>query len=146
MPDKPDPGMIGGQMPRVEVTIPVPEERLAEFYSVVGAWLSGDERVTVAGRAKLQRRGTVSRRSRYAPLFTYLMNEVPEEEAQVELPFARIEEILDAKLPRSAFQHRAWWANTPSHAQANAWVSAGWRVDRVDFEAHIVTFARVNND
>jgi hypothetical protein len=133
-------------MPQVEVTIPVPEERLADFYSVVGAWLSGEERTGTQGRQRPQHRGTVSRRSRYAPLYTYLTEQVSDTDAQVELPFSEVEKIIDAKLPQSAYQHRAWWANTPSHAQANAWVSAGWRVDRVDFEGDTVTLTRTDGD
>jgi hypothetical protein len=131
-------------MPQVEVTIPVPEERLADFYSVVGAWLSGEEHPSGTARQKAPHRGTVSRRSRYAPLYNYLTEQVNEDDSLVELPFSEVEQIIDAKLPRSAFQHRAWWANTPSHAQANAWVSAGWRVDRVDFEGDTVTLTRTN--
>jgi hypothetical protein len=131
-------------MPKVEVTIPVPEERLADFYSVVGAWLAGEERPANYARQKASQRGTVSRRSRYAPLYTYLTEQVSEEEDQIELPFSEVETIIDAKLPRSAYQHRAWWANTPSHAQANAWVSADWRVDRVDFDADTVTLTRTD--
>lgn len=129
-------------MPRVEITIPVPEERLAEFYSLVGSWLSGEERPAAPSRSKPARTESVSRRSRYAPLYTYLMEQVDDGQDQVDLQFEEIERVINAELPRSAYQHRAWWANTPSHAQANAWVSAGWRVDRVDFESDTVTLTR----
>ena len=129
-------------MPRIEVTIPVPEDRLAEFYSLIGSWLSGDERILTGSRTKQPRTDSVSRRSRYAPLYSHLMAKVPEEERQVDLEFEEIERVIGAELPRSAYQHRAWWANTPSHAQANAWVSAGWRVDRVDFDNDTVTLTR----
>ncbi len=130
-------------MPRVDVTVSVPEERLAEFYSLVGSWLSGEDRGLVAPRARGSRAESVSRRSRYAPLYTYLMEQVDAEAEQVDLEFEEIERIIAAELPRSAYQHRAWWANTPSHAQANAWVSAGWRVDRVDFDNDTVALTRV---
>ena len=129
-------------MPHVDVTVPVPEERLAEFYSLFGGWLSGEERPLLGGRSKQNRSESVSRRSRYAPLYTYLVEEVEQEQDQVDLEFEHIERVISAELPRSAYQHRAWWANTPSHAQANAWVSAGWRVDRVDFDNDTVTLTR----
>jgi len=45
-------------------------------------------------------------------------------------------------LPRSAFAHRAWWANTSSHAQALAWLSAGWKVEHVDLTGKAVDFVR----
>lgn len=130
-------------MPHVEVTVPVPEGRLAEFFSLFGSWLSGEERPLTGARGRQPRGESVSRRSRYAPLFNYLSEEVPPEEDHVELEFEQIERVINAELPRSAYQHRAWWANTPSHAQANAWVSAGWRVDRVDFDNDTVSLTRV---
>lgn len=129
-------------MPHIDVTVPVPEDRLADFYSLFGSWLSGEDRHLAGGRGRQSRSETVSRRSRYAPLYTYLLEQVPEEEDQVDLEFEQIERVISAELPRSAYQHRAWWANTPSHAQANAWVSAGWRVDRVDFDNDTVTLTR----
>src|SRR5690625_4224289 len=132
-------------MPHVEVTVPIPEERLAEFFSVFGSWLSGEERPMAAVRGRQARTETVSRRSRYAPLYNYLSEEVPAEEDQVDLEFEQIERVINAELPRSAYQHRAWWANTPSHAQANAWVSAGWRVDRVDFDNDTVSLTRIGH-
>ena len=128
-------------MPNIDVTVPVPEERLADFYSLFGSWLSGNEKPGLGSRGR-QGRETVSRRSRYAPLYTHLMENVPEDEDQLDLEFEQIERVISAELPRSAYQHRAWWANTPSHAQANAWVSAGWRVDRVDFDNDTVSLTR----
>lgn len=129
-------------MPHIDVTVPVPEERLADFYSLFGSWLSGDDKQLLGARSKPLRGETVSRRSRYAPLYTYLMDEVAADVDQVDMEFESIERVINAELPRSAYQHRAWWANTPSHAQANAWVSAGWRVDRVDFDNDTVTLTR----
>lgn len=39
-------------------------------------------------------------------------------------------------LPRSAFKHRAWWANHGS----KAWLKAGLRTEAVDMEGQQVTF------
>lgn len=132
-------------MPKIDVTVPIPEERLAEFYTLLGSWLAGEERPGT-GRARSQRSDTVSRRSRYAPLYTYLNEQVDAEQDELELDFSEVEQIIGVELPRSAYQHRAWWANTPSHAQANAWVSAGWRVEGVDFEQGTVTLMRMESN
>ena len=42
------------------------------------------------------------------------------------LPFIKIEEIVGGSLPRSARNHRAWWANDETHPQAQSWMRAGW--------------------
>lgn len=44
-------------------------------------------------------------------------------------------------LPRSAFEHRPWWANDATHMQARAWVDAGRRVEDVDLNAGHVRFS-----
>jgi hypothetical protein len=72
----------------------------------------------------------------------FLSEKVEADEKELEFDFEEIERIIEAELPRSAYTHRAWWANTPTHAQANAWVSAGWRVDAIDFERDTVVFIR----
>lgn len=128
-------------MASIDVTIPVPSERLGEFYALVGAWLSG-EQVGVTAKRETRRSLSRPRRSRYAPLYVFLSEQVSAEEKELEFDFEEIERIIEAELPRSAFTHRAWWANTPTHAQANAWVSAGWRVDAIDFEKDTVVFIR----
>lgn len=80
--------------------------------------------------------------SRYARLAIYLQ-QVPMREIQIELPFEKIEEILEGELPPSAWQHRSWWANdTVSHVQSQQWLDAGWRVGRVNLTERKVTFIR----
>jgi hypothetical protein len=44
-------------------------------------------------------------------------------------------------LPPSARRHRAWWANSPSHVQAHAWLELGRRVEAVDLEREVVRFS-----
>jgi len=82
---------------------------------------------------------------RYLPLATFLLSQ-SEFENRVEVRFSRIEQIIKASLPISARKHRAWWANERSggrHAQANAWVSIGWRVFSVDLKSETVIFSRL---
>jgi hypothetical protein len=60
----------------------------------------------------------------------------------ITLPFDRIEEIIGAALPISAFAHVAWWANDPNRVQAASWLAAGWMVESVDLDCRTATFAR----
>lgn len=63
----------------------------------------------------------------------------------IALAFGQVEEIIGDTLPPSARQHRAWWANdSTSSRQAEAWMTAGWAVDGVDFSAEVVRFKRTD--
>jgi len=60
------------------------------------------------------------------------------------MSFEQIERVLGFKLPKSAYEHEAWWSNNPTgHSHARAWLSAGWRTQDVDLAARKVTFQRV---
>ena len=48
----------------------------------------------------------------------------------------------DFPLPKSAWQHSAWWANGGGHSQARAWLSAGWRTSEVSLAAQTLVFER----
>jgi len=79
---------------------------------------------------------------KYLPLRMCLI-EVSHAESDVQLSFAEIEQIIDARLPPSAHNHREWWSNhVGSHVQARAWLEAGWEVESVDQEARTVRFRR----
>lgn len=121
-------------MSQAEVKVLVPHERIAEFYRMVGVWL---ERERGGQRAE----PSLSPKSRYAPLHEHL-DGVGRERKEVSLRFDEISKVLGKPLPRSAFAHRAWWANTSSHAQALAWLSAGWKVEHVDLTGKAVDFVR----
>jgi len=57
--------------------------------------------------------------------------------------FGDVEAIIEGKLPKSAREHRAWWANNPTgHSHSKAWVSAGWFTEDVDMEAHKLVFKK----
>jgi hypothetical protein len=122
-------------MAMVEVRVLVPEQRVAEYYRMVGMWLDRG-----AGAKKPE--PTLSPKSRYAPLQEHLEGVARDRQA-VKLGFGEIGKVLGKALPRSAYAHRAWWANTGSHAQALAWLTAGWKVDHVDLPGKTVEFARV---
>jgi hypothetical protein len=58
--------------------------------------------------------------------------------------FDRIERILGFKLPKSAYEHEAWWSNNATgHSHARIWLEAGWRTMDVDIEARKVSFQRL---
>ncbi|MFN4357766.1 hypothetical protein [Sphingopyxis alaskensis] len=61
--------------------------------------------------------------------------------------FAEIERILGFRLPSSAREHRAWWANHSggNHSQAAAWVKAGWETRDVDQKRERIGFERVRS-
>ncbi len=80
-----------------------------------------------------------SRTGKYVPLARHLLNAQLTSQ-NIKLSFHEIEGILQTSLPRSAQKHRAWWANDPSHVQAAAWLSMGWRIANVDLQDEVVIF------
>src|SRR5690625_3548800 len=124
-------------MALTEVIVLIPEERVGEFYRLVGAWMTGAPLLEEGGAGRGRRRSasgqapTLSASSRYAPLHKHLAG-LGKEHKEYEMSFEEISTVMGAELPKSARDHRAWWANTESHSQALAWISAGWKVDGVD--------------
>ncbi len=46
------------------------------------------------------------------------------------MSFSEIERILGFNLPKSAFQHEAWWSNNATgHSHSRAWMKFGWRTE-----------------
>jgi hypothetical protein len=78
---------------------------------------------------------------KYDPLMSYLESQ---HDQIMLLRFEAIESIIGQKLPRSAYQHRAWWSNETevTHVQARSWLDSGWRVASVDISQELVQFAR----
>ena len=79
--------------------------------------------------------------SKYEPLQAFLA-----EHADAELPmsFREIEAVIAAPLPPVAYKHRAWWSNNPSNSViTHAWLSAGYKTERVDMGARTLVFRRV---
>ena len=137
-------------MPLTEVTVLIPEERVGDFYRVVGAWMAGATLQEEAAPQRGRRRRpageappTLSASSRYAPLHRHLAG-VTKDTKTYEMSFDEITTVMGAELPKSAYDHRAWWANTESHSQALAWISAGWKVDGVDLDNHLIHFVRTS--
>lgn len=80
--------------------------------------------------------------SLYEPLTHYLERRpVP----RVSLTFEEIETILGRALPASSRRHQAWWANTPSHTHAEAWMRPGWKTANVDLAGERLAFTRASS-
>ena len=56
-----------------------------------------------------------------------------------ETTFDEVEQVIQAPLPDSARNHRAWWAND-GYAQSTSWLGAGWKTANVDMTNEKVTF------
>jgi hypothetical protein len=79
--------------------------------------------------------------TKYAPLSDFLDHQPVDE---VRLAFGEVEKILGAPLPRSAYEHQAWWANNPEgHSHCRAWHDAGWKTENLNITDRTVTFRRV---
>jgi hypothetical protein len=78
--------------------------------------------------------------ARYDPLKRFLSQQSGD---QVAMTFAELERIIGAKLPSSALEGNAWWSNNPTnHAQALAWLNAGFETANVDRTAGKLVFRR----
>ncbi|MBV9571333.1 MAG: hypothetical protein JO056_08840 [Alphaproteobacteria bacterium] len=80
--------------------------------------------------------------SKYQPLAEFLKRSSA---SQVPMTFAEVEALLGTRLPVSAYEHPAWWANDAgkSHVQAKAWLSAGYETGQVDKHGKKLVFQRV---
>ena len=76
---------------------------------------------------------------KYHPLGKYLAKQY---KVSVSLTFKEIEQILGFPLPLSAYNHRAWWANSLSHPQAGSWLNVGWKISKVNIEKNVVLLIR----
>ena len=76
---------------------------------------------------------------KYRALTDYLVNTAKDE---VQLTFAEIEQILGFRLPSSAREHRAFWANTTTHSIALSWLNCGFETEVVDMNSGTVVFGK----
>lgn len=80
--------------------------------------------------------------TKYEPL-TKKLQSIPYREWPTS--FIEIEKTLGFRLPKSAREHRAWWSNNPSNSvMTKAWLSAGWRTEKVDMETEKLVFRKVS--
>ncbi|MFC0524501.1 hypothetical protein ACFFGV_13075 [Pontibacillus salicampi] len=81
----------------------------------------------------------VKTRGKYGPLYDYLEGHGDD---KVYLSFTEIQAILGTTLPLSAYRQSTWWSNDSSHAQAKAWLSAGFRIQSA-YLGNYVIFERL---
>ena len=83
--------------------------------------------------------------SKYEPLTGFLRGRSSD---RVPMTFSEIEKVLGFKLPSSAYEYPAWWANDTgkSHVQARAWISAGYETEQVDRAAKKLVFKRIDRE
>jgi hypothetical protein len=110
------------------------------FYSILSLLIlnfSGKEVIWDIPRKEIEMAG------KYTPLEHYL-RDLPASQREVTMSFYQIERILNDRLPSSAHQYQAWWANQKkgTHVEAQAWLDAGWKVDTVNFNQKWVRFRR----
>ena len=79
--------------------------------------------------------------TKYGPLKEYLESLSGDAQHKT-ISFAKIEQIIEDQLPKSAHKYRAWWGNERegSHTQARSWLDAGWVVDTVNLSNKWVRF------
>lgn len=98
-----------------------------------------EERVENLENKKIGKKNNVKGSNKYRYLSKYL---VQSNKDIVKISFKEIENILSLKLPQSAYNHRAFWANSESHSIALSWLSVGFITTEVDMGTKIVQFER----
>jgi len=100
----------------------------------------GKHRAVRENRASLK---PINPADKFYPLEKNL-RERPLTQEQVTLTFETIEQILNDKLPASAYEDRLWWGNQKPGYQVEytAWMDAGWLVETVDLNEKWVRFVR----
>jgi hypothetical protein len=81
-------------------------------------------------------------RSKYTYLREYLTRRA-KYGSYAKLSFKKIEEIMGEKLPPSAISDPRWWSNTTGQPHSKAWLSVGWKVEKVEPDRKEVTFVKV---
>jgi hypothetical protein len=78
---------------------------------------------------------------KYDSLYNYLLQRKGQ---GVTLSFEKVETIINAKLPKSAYIYPQWWSNsnTKAHPHCRAWIDAGFKTREVqaNIRKQIVTF------
>ena len=74
--------------------------------------------------------------AKYEPLSRHLRTATH----PVSMTFLEISRLIGG-LPPSAYVHRAWWANSRTHVEAQAWLELGHRVEDVDLRRQVVRFS-----
>lgn len=105
-----------------------------------GGWTSTEEEIPIQLITQPD-----ANESKYVELSIFLQSR-PLQKSSIVLSFESLEEIINAELPKTAREHRSWWANdSVGHVQSRQWLEAGWRVSNVNVSQETVTFSRIKN-
>ena len=77
---------------------------------------------------------------KYNPLQEFL---ITCDQPRISLSFAEIERIIGAKLPDSARENQAWWAND-GRGHSQVWLGEGWKIGNLNIAGEKVAFYRVD--
>lgn len=78
--------------------------------------------------------------SKYQLLARYLRQR---DQDMIRMTFKEVEDQIQGKLPPTAWEHRAWWANSETNAHArHGWMNVGYEASSVDMEAQELVFLR----
>jgi hypothetical protein len=77
--------------------------------------------------------------SKYNPLSAWLHGQTAN---SINATVGTIERVLGFALPNSAGTWQQWWENDPNHAQAKAWLAAGYNTKDVHLTAENLAFVR----
>jgi hypothetical protein len=97
-------------------------------------------KLTCLGCAK-RRLMPAAPRSKYAPLSKFLVRRAQYSNF-VTLSFKYIDDILSDKLPSSAYDDERWWNNSLSHPPSEAWLTVGWKVEKVNLATKEASFRK----
>lgn len=80
---------------------------------------------------------------KYTPLEKYLRG-ISETQRELTISFEQVEQILNDKLPPSAYQYQAWWANekNPHQPEKLAIMNADWKVDTINLQGKWIKLIR----
>ena len=112
------------------------ERVIAEMLSRI---ITLENKVAVLEGAKAAEEARPAPSKKYIELSKYLNRSG---EDTIVLSFEQIEKILGFKLPPSAYTHRAFWANTQSHAIAHSWLSVNYQTAEADLAEKRVKFLK----
>ena len=94
------------------------------------------------------RRGNASQVTRFKHMpgsydrFAYFLGR--QKSPKLCIRFSEIEKVCGRKLPDSAYKHRAWWSNSPSHPLMKRVLAASWRLYGLDWASQTVWLRRGN--
>jgi DNA-binding transcriptional regulator YiaG len=79
--------------------------------------------------------------SKYYRIFQHLQ---ASQQSEVTLSIDQVAAMVDGELSAYARQRRAWWSNrdSPTAAQAGAWIQAGYHTAEIDLAQEIITFRK----